>query len=140
MLFQHLSAIHPAIAVTLVCIDASGSFVATLPSVLPRVTELLDDCEQEILDEFVCFAGTAVRKNHLRSWLADPTESHTASSLGIGAGTNASPLIDAVNAAVRDSDVTRVVLVTDGAFDIPLDSVLHKLHDEMQLEVLVMPS
>jgi hypothetical protein len=138
LLLQQLSRCHPLLSTTLVCIDVSKSFWDHLPSVLAQVRQMVDDPEERCLEEFICFGGSARKLQGLRSFLEFFPKQDVA-SLGVEDGTRADPLVDAVSESVRHSTIRRVLLVTDGSFDKPIDAVVQHLRSEMRLEVALLP-
>ncbi len=136
LLLRELSPLHPALATTVVCIDVSQSFASHLALVLPRIGERLDETKEPILDEFVCFAGNATRMSGLRTWLRSG-ETHTASTLGLEDGTRAGPLLGTIASVVQGTGAAGILLVTDGSFDVPLESVVQHLREGMGLDVRI---
>ena len=90
------------------------------------------------LDEFICFAGSALKRQGLRSCL-ESVPSQDTSALGMQGGTLAGPLLDAVAEVLQRARVSRLLLVTDGGFDEPLETVLQRVRSEMKLDVTVIP-
>jgi hypothetical protein len=138
LLLLQLAPCHPVITTTLVCIDVSQSFRDRLPSVLPHIREIVDSTEERCLDEFICFAGSALKTRRLRSRL-ESISSQGASSLGMQDGTLAGPLLDAVAEVAQSARISRLLLVTDGGFDEPLETVLQHIRSELNLDVTVVP-
>ncbi len=134
LLLTQLSRCHPFIATTLVCLDISQSFLPHLQSVLPAVVGALEQGNGQWLDDFVCFAGSAVRRTGLRAWLNSDSTAEL-SSLGLDEGTKIEPLIQVIFEVVQGTGINRIVLVTDGVFDVPLDVLIQRLRSEMNVSV-----
>jgi hypothetical protein len=134
LLLNQLSSRHPVIRTTLVCLDVSQSFRPHLPYILPGLLRTLDGENGRWLDEVVCFAGSAIRKKGLRGFLESGDGLDT-SSLGLNEGTNAEPLVQAVAGVVQESGANRIILVTDGVFDLPLDALIQRFRSEMSVAV-----
>jgi len=132
-LLDELSHLHPSQATSLVCIDVSQSFASNLDSVLPRIQSYIEKREEGFLDEVLWFAGNAARRKGLRSALAS-CGPYIASSVGLEDGTKAGPLLEAIARVIQDTGITHVLLVTDGGFDVPFDSLIQQLR-KMDLHV-----
>jgi hypothetical protein len=137
-LLNELEAVHPALITTLVCLDASKSFGA-LSQALTHIRLLLADPAVRVLDEFVCFAGTAARKEGLREWASSASPKSNASIWGLEEGTKAAPLVQTINEVFRDRRITQLLLVTDGELDVPMELVVGQLRDRLKLDVRLYP-
>jgi hypothetical protein len=116
----------------------SESFRDRLPSVLPRVREIIESTDERCFDELICFAGSALRRQGLRSCLESVPRADI-SALGMRDGTLAGPLLDAVAEVVQSAHISRLLLVTDGGFDEPLQAVRQRVRSEIKLDVAVVP-
>lgn len=136
-LFQELSDCHPTISSTLVCIDLSVSFSSNLSAALSRFRKEVNTNVpgETYLDEFVCFAGSAKIMRGLSSWLSGSQED--IHEMELTPGTAWEPLFRTITEVVRDTPVTSIVLITDGGFDVPLDSAMRGLEEKLKVNVRV---
>lgn len=132
-----LTPFHPVISKILICIDLSSSFENQLPFVLNALRhEFLTDIGQ-YLDEFICFAGNAEDCEGFRRWISSGETNLFSKNLI--PGTNSEPLLAAILKMTEKYNVGRVLLVTDGAFDIPCNEIVDKLRSKDIFEVNVYP-
>jgi hypothetical protein len=138
LLLKELDKFHPISKKALICLDLSQSFFSTLSANLPalRIKLLSDPNYVEILDEYVCFAGSAGVVRGIRKWLSDSSKELLLAN-NLAAGTSARPLVEAARAIIKAHHVTRLLLVSDGQFDSPTDKVLRELQRDFNLDVEV---
>ena len=104
-----------------VCVDVSQSFQGAVANVVEAVCRDLANADDDVLDSFVCFAGSATTKEGMRALV---------STGGAGVGTVLEeiaarlptdetllePLVEALQQLASARRVSRVVIVSDGAF------------------------
>lgn len=135
LLLAELQTFHPPTARWLLCIDLSSSFADRRAGALQELRTRLRASGEEhrFVEECVCFAGNAVSVRGTTTWLThgmleDP---------GLKGGTSFAPLYGVIANAVTAARVQKVVLVTDGEFDIPLELAKTRLKDDLGVVVEV---
>lgn len=137
VLFQELSDCHPNVSSTLVCIDLSESFSSNLAAALSRFREEAnaDESGETYLNEFVCFAGSVKTQLGFSSWLSGAQEHIQKPELV--PGTSWAPLLQTISGVIKSSHITKILLITDGGFDVPLDSAIKRLEEDFNVSVRV---
>jgi hypothetical protein len=136
LLLAELETLHPPatkrLAKQLLCVDFSSSFanrrdnaLQELRSRLPRGTRFVE--------EYICFAGNSVRIGGTTSWLLGGMLANP----HLNDGTSFASLYEVISNVVKTTIVERVILVTDGQFEIALELAETQLKDELGVGVEV---
>jgi hypothetical protein len=135
LLLAELQTFHPPTAQWLLCIDFSSSFADRRDGALQRLRGRVRASGEEcrFVKEYVCFAGNAVSVRATQTWLTDGTLEDP----GVKGGTSFAPLYRVIGKVVKALRVQRVVLVTDGEFDIPLEVAKTRLENDLSAVVEV---
>jgi hypothetical protein len=135
LLLAELQIFHPPTARQLLCVDLSSSFADRRDGALQelRIRLRASGEEDRFVEEYVCFAGNAVLVSGITTWLTngrleDPS---------LNGGTSFAPLYEVISKVVKAARVQKVVLVTDGEFDIPLELVKTRIENDLSVGVEV---
>ena len=128
VLFDLLSPFHPAVGGILVCIDFSESFCSQRSTIASEFREWCMRGNVTCLDRFVSFANKAEVYEGFNQWLQNPEAALPACS--VGSGTYAAPLIEIVRQEVRNAQVSSIMLLTDGQFDMSIGEIVSHLEAE----------
>lgn len=137
ILFSELAKFHPALAQVLICIDFSDSFSAKRETALEELRQRVESDGRTFARECICFAGDASIIREPDLWKSSEWSS-TMSSLR--PGTVFEPLLRAIVDAKQIVNISEIVLVTDGDFDVPLESVIQRIGNELKVRVSVFDS
>lgn len=135
LLLSELERFHPPVVHWLLCVDFSSSFANRRDNALQTLrTRLIASGEDHrLFDEYVCFAGNAVRIKSPRTWLMGGSFQ----SGELQAGTSFDSLYEVISSFAEAVKLERVILVTDGEFDIPLEIGKKRLENDFGLDVEV---
>lgn len=97
MLFDTLADSHPRARGTLVCVDLSSSFASSLDAALRRICAMLKARGTEVLDQLVCFAGSAEITTGMRGYIDTAGVPDLKGRLDLAEGTRMGPLLDAIS-------------------------------------------
>lgn len=140
LLLSELEPFHPTKAQALVCIDFSSSFSASRNGALERLREQLAvRASTTIASECICFAGNTTVVSSFNEWqnaIKKPLERPQ----GLVDGTASGPLIQAIADFTKRIPVTELFVVTDGQFDIPIESVVDRIRAERNIAVTIVNS
>jgi hypothetical protein len=133
LLLSELERFHPLMVHWLLCVDFSSSFANRRDSALQALRNRLiaSGEDDRLVDEYICFAGNAVRIESMTTWLMggslqDPD---------LQAGTSFDALYEVISSFAEVVKLERVILVTDGEFDIPLEIGKKRLENDLGLDV-----
>ena len=136
LLLAELQTFHPSKARWLLCIDFSSSFADRRDGALQELWSRLRASgeEQRFVEEYIYFAGNAVSIRSTTSWLTH----ETLEDMGLKGGTSFAPLYAVIATWIKSTRVEKVVLVTDGKFDIPLELATTRLTEDFGVTVEVL--
>lgn len=139
LLLKELGKIHPVLGNIILCIDFSESFSSQRERVLSNLRKILikENERYKLINDFVCFAGNAVCAQGVREWLHG--ENEVFSSLELSPGTRSEPLLKEIEKLVNKHTIIKAILVTDGEFDINLQTVMERMESSFQIEIDVYP-
>lgn len=135
LLLAELQTFHPPMNRRLLCIDLSSSFANRRDGALRMLRSRLRASGEEyrFIEEYVCFAGSAISNRGMTTWLREGTFEDP----GLKSGTSFGPLYEVISNVVKAARVHQVVLVTDGEFDIPLEVTKARLKNDLGVGVEV---
>jgi hypothetical protein len=109
----------------LVRIDYSVSFDAKRPD---AIRALVDGLNQTFAPECICFAGSA-------AFMPWPLVIPTSTQPNLESGTAWPPLQTAIAEAASKYKIRTIVLLTDGAFGVPIKTILETIRNETRAAV-----
>jgi hypothetical protein len=140
LLMSELAPFHPTKEQALVCIDFSSSFSANRNGALERMRQqFASRVSNTIASECICFAGNTTIVSNFNEWQSAITKT-LAEPDGLVDGTASGPLIQAIAEFTRRIPVTELFLITDGEFDIPIQSVVDRIREEGDFSVTIVSS
>jgi hypothetical protein len=137
ILFSELAKFHPALERVLICIDFSDSFSAKRETALESLRQRAETDGRIFARECVCFAGDALIIREPDLWRSSDWSSAMSS---LRPGTIFEPLLRAIVDAKQIVDASEIVLITDGEFDVPMESVIQRIGNELKVRVSVFDS
>jgi hypothetical protein len=140
LLLSELAPFHPTKEQALVCIDFSSSFSTNRNGALERLRQqLASRAATTIASECICFSGNTTIVSNFNEWQSAITKA-LAEPDGLVDGTASGPLIQAIAEFTKRIPVTELFLVTDGQFDIPIESVVDRIRAERNISVSIVTS
>jgi len=139
ILFSELAEFHPQMSQVLVCIDCSSSFSSSQQTALESLRQSLKNDRRPFTREYICFAGSALIVDGFDKWISSE-ECSMMLPLGLVSGTASEPLFKAIAEAQKRVVISEIILVTDGEFDLPIESVINRIESELHLKVAVLNS
>src|ERR1043165_797584 len=138
LLLAELETLHPPttkrIGKQLLCVDFSSSFANRRDIALEELRRRLRlSRENGFVEEYIGFAGNSVRIGGTTSWL----RGGTLADPGLNDGTSFASLYEAISNVVKTTIVEKVILVSDGQFEIALELAKAQLKNELGVEVEV---
>jgi hypothetical protein len=140
ILLRELGEFHPARSQTLVCIDFSGSFSSKRDNVLERLRQRhRSGFLTNVASECICFAGNTTIVSNFDNWLSGEHNSGI-SPRELVEGTASAPLVSTISDLKERMPISEVLIVTDGEFDIPVERLSNRIHDELGIAVALVTS
>lgn len=140
LLLSELAPFHPAKKQSLVCIDFSSSFHANRNAALEGLRQQLGSRPAAaVAAECICFAGNTVILSSFNQWQSAITRDLPEPD-GLVDGTVSGPLIQAIAEFTKRIPIMEVILVTDGQFDVPFETVVERIRREGNVSVNVVNS
>jgi hypothetical protein len=136
ILLSELAEFHPSVGQILVCIDFSGSFASKRESVIEAFRQTVQSDDRVVMDECICFAGNAVKVMAPGLWRRS-TAGWVMPSFCIQEGSAFEPLLAAIALIKKTTNITEIILITDGMLDIPIADALDRIQSKLGLPVSV---
>lgn len=138
LLLAELETLHPPqtkrLAKQLLCVDFSSSFANRRDNALEELwCRLRLSRENRFVEEYIGFAGNSVRIGGTTNWL----RGGTLADPNLNDGTSFASLYEVISNVVETTIVEKVILVTDGQFEIALEVAKAQLKSELGVEVEV---